>query len=88
MTAYITKYALTNGIEKVEASEPTGITQMIVVKTSVFTAHYHGEGREWHRTFESAVLKAEAMREKKIKSMQKAINKLKEIEFIHPTGAN
>lgn len=45
---YITKYALTNGIEKKHAIVCHGISsQMITVKPRLGVAeHYHGEGRD------------------------------------------
>lgn len=43
--------------------------------------YYHGEGKEWHRTRESAVAKAEEMRCKKIDSLKKQIEKLEKKRF-------
>ena len=43
--------------------------------------YFHGEGREWHRTKESAIDKAEEMRKKKIETMKKQIEKLEKMEF-------
>lgn len=46
-----------------------------------FPTYYHEEGKEWHRTKESAIAKAEEMRKKKIASLQKQIKKLENINF-------
>lgn len=43
--------------------------------------YYHGEDKHWHRTRESAVKRANDMRDAKIKSLEKSIAKLKKMEF-------
>jgi hypothetical protein len=82
MKAYITKYALTSGIQEVDdASEPEYESRMISVRSLGVFANFHGEGREWHRTKESAVAKAEQMRLAKIVSLKKSIKKLESLNF-------
>lgn len=76
---FITKYALTEGITEVDA-ELCDIPGMILVKKKgYFDSYYHGE--DWHRTRESAVKRAELMRDKAIKSAEKKIQKLKNLQF-------
>ena len=41
----------------------------------------HGEGKDWHRTKESAVKRAENMRAAKIASMRKSIAKLEKMTW-------
>lgn len=79
---WITKYALTNGIQEVNDAElfkhsPSSVS---VPSLGIF-ATFHGEGREWHRTRESAVEHANKMRAKKICALQKQITKLGKMEF-------
>lgn len=77
MKVWITKYALTKGILIKEAEE-CDFNGMIKAK---YGSYYHGEGREWHRTKESAIKKAEEMRQKKIQSLKNQIEKLEKMEF-------
>ncbi len=79
MKVFITKYALTAGIQEVDAEDCSSIApEMISVGKY---SHFHGEGREWHRTIELARLRAEAMREAKIVSLTKQIAKLEKMKF-------
>ena len=43
---------------------------------------YYGEGKEWHRTREAAIVRARAMVAEKIKSLEKQIAKLRTLEII------
>ena len=74
---WITKYALTDGIMEKKVEE-CGDGMCNTVEDE-YTAYYHG--RDWHRTRESAVKRAEEMRVAKIKSMEKRIAKLKNLKF-------
>lgn len=79
---YITKYALTTGISHVLArvvKDTNG--QMIEVKMGVHIVYFHGEGKDWHRTKESAIERADEMRMKKITSLRKQIKKLESLKF-------
>jgi len=79
---YITKHALTKGIWKANADDLNGkYDGMIAVGDLMNRQYFHYEGTEWHRTFESAKAKAEAMRDKKIASLKKQIAKLKAMTF-------
>jgi hypothetical protein len=69
-TAYITKYALTTGIQTVNMVAGPGTFE-----------NYHGEGKDWHRTMEGAIARAEVMRKKKIASLHRAIKKLEAMTF-------
>jgi hypothetical protein len=42
---------------------------------------YHGEGKEWHTSKESAIKKAQEMKQKKIETLKKQIAKLEKIKF-------
>jgi len=43
--------------------------------------YYHGEGREWHRTPDGAIKRADIMRLKKIHAINKQIKKLEALDF-------
>lgn len=76
---YITKYALTKGIFKSRVVISTFCETMVRdVKTQIC---YHGEGRDWHRTVESALKRAEEMKRKRIISLKKSIEKLEKLKF-------
>lgn len=79
MKVWITKYALTTGIFEMtaEITEHGSAYDM----HSSFPTYYHGEGKEWHKTKESAIARAEEMRQKKIASLKKQIEKLEGIKF-------
>lgn len=79
MKVWITKYALTQGIFEEEA-EDYGDGFVKVTKKG-FLDSYYKKGKDWHKTKESAIAKAEEMREKKIASLKKQIEKLEKIKF-------
>ncbi len=82
---YVTKYALTQGIIEVEGEVCDGFPDMIeeTEKTehAYFKRTFHGKNTEWHETKESAIKKAEEMRDKKIASLRKQIEKLERMKF-------
>lgn len=78
MKVWITKYALTCGIETgITDGPPSGSTQLVKVNNQFF----HGEGRDWHQSLESAIIRAEQMRVRKIASLKKAIENLESLAF-------
>ena len=81
MKVYITKYALTEGIQAVEAEIHNGMAQ-VRGQQQCSVGYYHGEGREWHLTIESAQTRAEWMRQKAIQSTQRKLNKLLTLKFL------
>jgi hypothetical protein len=80
MKVFITKYALTKGIIEGEA-KPTGIPGMIQVAGQPSWVYFRGEGRDWHRTREGALNRAEEIRIKKLKSLDNQIKKLSKLKF-------
>ena len=78
--AFITKYAMTQGILEREVEVCAEVSTQMVKGTGVFEC-YHGEGRDWHRTREGAVARAEEMRRKKIASLKNTIKKLEATKF-------
>lgn len=89
MKAWITKYALSFGVLEVEAQEPTlDYPNMILVVPTEnphlgwsFTVYFHGEGKDWHKTLDSARQKFEKMKHNKIVSLRKQLAKLEKQEF-------
>jgi hypothetical protein len=82
MKVFATKYALSIGIEEFEADWNENVPSMVTKKSDRWHAcSYHGEGRDWHRTREAAVKRANAMRVKKIASLKKQIDKLEAQAF-------
>ena len=79
-TAYITKYALTDGIIEVQDAVHRG-ADMIAVKSIGSHAYFHKEGRDWHYTKDSAIKQAEKMREAKIKSIEKQKQRIEQLKF-------
>jgi hypothetical protein len=81
---YITKYALKRGIFNAQVEhciDYPGMVQVVFNDHATHYVYFHGEGKEWHRTLEAAKAKAEAMRDKKIASLEKKIAKLKAMTF-------
>ena len=79
-TAYITRYALSIGIVS-QLVEYRGVGMVREVKES-YPTYYHG--KDWHRTREAAVERAEQMRKAKIASLEKQIKKLRALTFAPP----
>ena len=77
-TYWITKYALKQGILKVQG---TVFGRVLEARVNGYSLYYHGEGKDWHRTFGNAVFRAKCMRNAKIKSLQKKIKQLSEMRF-------
>lgn len=80
ITAYVTKYALTTGILEVEGVVCHSTSSaMFQWKTDGFSNTAHG--KDWHRTREQALARAEEMRQKKIASLKKKIEQLEKLKF-------
>lgn len=73
MKAYITKYALTMGIQEKE------VTLAPRDACSAGFDYYHRG--QWHRTLEFAKEKAESIRVNKIASLEKKLKELQELRF-------
>lgn len=78
MKVWITKYALSKGIFTVDAE----ISQrgMAIVR-GVNGNFYHGEGREWHRSEDGAIARANQMCAAKIVSLASQLRKLEQMVF-------
>lgn len=76
---YITKYALTNGIEKKMARVCKGNHKMIKIDAAGLGEYYYNN--DWHLTLGDAQRRAEEMRSKKIASLKKSMLRLEKMNF-------
>jgi hypothetical protein len=84
MKFWITKYALTQGIFQVEAADPAKDKWpdiLSVKQENTYPQHFHGEGRDWHRTEAEAIARANEMVADKISSLKKQLKKLEKTVF-------
>jgi len=81
---YVTKYALTKGILKVNGSDEGDGMLRVEGVDGMMHMYYHGEGREWHRNAQSALYRANKMRGKAIEYALKKISRLESMEFEIP----
>jgi len=79
MKVWITKYALTIGIEEVEADVSFSENMVAYGGNSYSTQYAHGN--DWHGTKEAAIKRAENMRQDKLISLQKSIEKMQKLRF-------
>lgn len=86
MIAWITKYALTQGIQCKELKTFVDYPHMAVDESEKYGIPFHGIGDQWHLTPESALHRAEEMRYKKIESLKKQIKKLEALKIVAPHG--
>jgi hypothetical protein len=77
---WVTKYALTSGIEAVEAD--VSEDRDMVSYGNVGYGSQYAHGKDWHRTPEAALARAEEMRVAKIKSLNKSIDRIKKLVFL------
>ena len=87
MKVWITKYALTQGVEEIDSNQ---VKEFEMTDTGYLCFRRNGKysyttelysQKEWHRTKEFAIQKAEEMRQKKIASLKKQIEKLERMRF-------
>jgi len=77
ITAYVTRYALTRGIFQVNGYVNHGISAHMFCYEGGETAH----GKDWHRTLDAAIKRANEMRDAKLKSMAKQVAQLEALQF-------
>ncbi len=81
---WITKYALTTGIEKCKAEICLDISDNMIRtdqdrSKNIIVRYFHKN--EWHTSEKAAKKQAEEMRVKKLKSLEKQIKKIKALIF-------
>lgn len=79
MKVWVTKYALTSGIQEHDVEDDGG--NMVRVRGAQCAQYFHGEGREWHRTCEGAIAKAREMRDAKIAALARQMEKLRAMDW-------
>lgn len=77
MKAWITKHALTAGIEELDGNQFGDHGKYFSVNGEYSLVCEN----DWHRTREAAIVRAEAMRVAKIASLRKSIAKLEKLRF-------
>lgn len=75
--AWLTKNALTQGIEVVDAVVCSGTNDKMIA----YGNHLYAFGNDWHRSLEAALERAETMRVAKIVSLKKNIIKLEKLKI-------
>lgn len=86
MKVWITKWALSEGIVEREA-QATHVNGMIgIIGDSGYMTYLHNEGTHWHRSHADAVIRADAMRLKKIASLKQQIKRLENLSFTAPAA--
>lgn len=79
-TIYVTRWALTKGIQQVEAAvDDDGTYASYKPEGWFYSVYLHG--RDFHLTKEAAKARAEEMRLRKIQTTEKALAKLKALGF-------
>lgn len=83
MKVWITKYALTEGIMERDVESDPQFPSMVTLPGNggSFRQSFHGEGKDWHRSRDAAVIRAENMRHDKIRSIKKQIARLERLTF-------
>jgi len=77
MNVWTTKNVFTQGVREAEVNVP----DFSNVAIGKYNETYLGEGVEWHRTRELALQYAEQMKQNRIASLEKQIEKLKKLKF-------
>ena len=82
MKVWVTKYALSQGIYSADVEETSSLGLVVQrQENGSYPMYYHEEGRDWHRTEEAAVIKANKMVTDKIVSLRKQVAKLENTTF-------
>lgn len=79
ITAWVTAYALTQGIIKVGGATVCHNVSSGMLDTNSSLGYQHG--RDWHRTEGAAILRAEEMRMAKIAALERQIERLRALSF-------
>ena len=80
MKVWITKYALTKGVIEADGELTSSDSVSILNRDLSLSTHWFYKG-DWFSDKESAIQKAEEMRQKKIASLKKQIEKLDRMRF-------
>lgn len=78
MQIWITHYALTKGIQQFDG-KPTSTEGMVQVKLGDYTSYFHKP--HWHINKEDAADQAKKMKDAKLKSLKKQIERIEKLNF-------
>lgn len=78
--AWVTKYALSDGILVVDGTVHHSISSTMLTWGGEFTS-LSAHGNDWHRTQEAAITRAEEMRKANIEYLRKRIAKMEALQF-------
>lgn len=80
---WVTKWALTKGVYQIEVEDCFDTSSKMVKQIRSFhlSCSTYLHGNEWHRTKNDAVKRAEEMRERRLRSLEKQIAKIKSLDF-------
>lgn len=86
MKAWISKYALNKKIGLFKVKGHTSFSGKYFIQESTephysYTTMYAIEGKEWHRTEQAAIERAKEMQKEKIASLQKELERVKQLKF-------
>lgn len=82
VTAWVTRFALSEGILKVTGYVPHDISdKMFCYKKEGKTSRVSVHGKDWHLTEELAIARAEEMRLKEIESLKNSLKKMEALDF-------
>lgn len=78
--AWVTKYALTEGILKMQVEDCFNTSPEMVKKANGQHSQ-HFFGKDWHRSHEAAIERAKAMQAAKLKSIDKQRARIAALKF-------
>jgi len=87
MQVWIVKYAMTQGIYEAEAEVCSEIDENMITVASDnggYVSYFH-KG-DWFESKALAIVAANAMRDRKIKSLKKKIAKIEQLDFVSMVG--
>ena len=78
MKVWVTKYSFIDGIIRCyDATMSNNSSSMIVVRVDGgYAKYFHGEGKEWHRTIDSARERFYKMKQVKLDALGKGVKKV------------
>jgi hypothetical protein len=78
-TAWVTKYALTEGIMKMQVEDCFDTSPNMVKKVNGQLTFFHGQ--DWHRSHADAIKRAKEMQAAKLKSIDKQRARIAGLKF-------
>jgi hypothetical protein len=82
MKIWSTKYCLTYGIVSCGGEVDLLSPSICILHFGQKQQHLYGEGKEWHKTEASAIKRALELKDKKIQSLTKQLNRIQNLDFL------